>query len=126
MINHLICGISKLCSSGFNVYANTIYNCPYIYEKRYKWQMTDTEGHIKGQLWLTKWCNKIELKITVLTLIYLKLIKTIYVTAGLKYQTLLITLNCFTKNIIIITINVLNGVVILYKTLSFFHFRQNF
>lgn len=88
--------------------------------------MTDTEGHIKGQLWLTKWCNKIELKITVLTLIYLKLIKTIYVTAGLKYQTLLITLSCFTKNIIIITINVLNGVVILYKTLSFFHFRQNF
>lgn len=90
--------------------------------------MTDTEGHIKRQLWLTKWCNKIELKITVLTLIYLKLIKTIYmyVTAGLKYQTLLMTLNCFTKNIIIITINVLNGVVILYKTLSFFHFRQNF
>lgn len=61
----------------------------------------------------TRWCNKIELKITVLTIIYLKLIKTIYVTAGLKYQTLLITLNCFTKNVIIITINVLNGVVFL-------------
>lgn len=72
--------------------------------------MTDIERHIRGQLWLTRWCNKIELKITVLTIIYLKLIKTIYVTAGLKYQTLLITLNCFTKNVIIITINVLNGV----------------
>lgn len=39
--------------------------------------MTDIERHIKGQLWLTRWCNKIELKITVLTIIYLKLIKTI-------------------------------------------------